>query len=139
MYWHEIKRAFQMALRFYSPFHWSLNARWYLKPVVIAYMTWYFIVLTGIFFMFLSLYVPIWLLYLIPPVRGRLWPNREPAEVQLREEDEFPPPRPENLKLARVIISHTERSELEEIVTQTLAELPLEKLQRMKAIMLKGA
>lgn len=140
MYWHAIRETFRVLPRFYlsfNLFHFNLKVKWYLKPILGIYTAWYFLIMTAILFTLATLYIPAWLVYLIPPVR-RLWPNPE-FGAQLPEElDEFPPPRLENLNLARVIISYTEKSELEEIVTQALAEQPLEQLKRMKEIIMNG-
>lgn len=138
MNWHAIRDSLRLVPRFYLSFNplRNLRVKWYLKPLVGAYAAWYFLVLTAILFVLATLYIPAWLVYLIPPVR-RLW--RRPDLAELPEEvGEFPPLHPESLKLARAIISHTDRGELEEIVTQALAEQPLEELERMKEIIMKG-
>jgi hypothetical protein len=140
MYWHAIRDTFRAIPRFYLSFNFldNLKVKWYLKPIIGIYTAWYFLIMTVILFTLATLYIPAWLVYLIPPVRS-LWSRQEFAAPGLSEElDEFPPPHPQNLKLARVIISYTERSELEEIVTQALAEQPLEKLKRMKEIIMNG-
>lgn len=139
MYWHAIRDTFRLLPRFYLSFNYfhNLKVKWYLKPILGVYTAWCFLIMTVILFALATLYIPAWLVYLIPLVR-RLWPRQEFGAQLPEEVDEFPPPRPENLNLARVIISYTERSELEEIVTQALAEQPLDQLERMKAIMMKG-
>lgn len=139
MYWRAIKETFRQLPRLYLSFNFlhNLKVKWYLKPIIGAYTAWYFLIMTVALFAFATLYIPAWLFYLIPPLR-RLWPRQELGAQLPEEVDEFPTPRPENLNLARVIISHTERSELEEIVTSALAEQPLDKLERMRIIMMKG-